>query len=423
MAAGFPQVAVTGMRILHVLDHSLPLHSGYAFRSAAILREQQRMGWVTAQVTGPKQASVDEEQLVDGQRYVRTQYTAAAIARIPMLNQADVVFALRRRLFGLVKTFEPHIIHAHSPCLNGLAAGGVARRMGIPFAYELRASWEDAAVSHGTTREGSARYRLSRALETRVVRAADAVTTICEGLREDIVQRGVPAGRVAVIGNAVDPEQFSSTVPADASLKARFCRPDAMVIGFFGSFYAYEGLELLLQAVPVLIARVPGIHLLLVGGGPEEANLRRLVDNLGIGYAVTFVGRVPQRDIPSYYAITDLLLYPRHGIRLTEMVTPLKPLEAMAQYRIVAASDVGGHRELIRHGQTGFLFRPDDPQAIVGAVVDILQHPGLDAIRSRARRYVETERTWSRVVAGYRPVYEGLLSGGEPPLSAGKGIP
>lgn len=398
------------MRILHVLDHSLPLHSGYAFRSAAILREQHRLGWETLQVTGPKQGDTTGEETAEGLRFLRAPHTSATMARLPVLNQLDVVRALRARLETVARDFRPDLVHAHSPCLNGLAALPVARGLGIPCVYEMRASWEDAAVSHGTTTEGSLRYRLSRALESRVVRAADAVTTICEGLRGDILARGVPAERVTVVGNAVDPEHFSSAVPPDPALKARFCRPDAVVVGFLGSFYAYEGLDLLLRAVPGLLERVPNLHVLLVGGGPEEARLKALAGSLGVAGAVTFVGRVPQREVPGYYAITDLVIFPRHGIRLTELVTPLKPLEAMAQHRIVAASDVGGHRELIRDGETGFLFRPDDPAAIVEAVAQIAAHPDLDGMRRRARRYVEAERTWASVVARYGPVYEGVLA-------------
>jgi PEP-CTERM/exosortase A-associated glycosyltransferase len=397
------------MRILHVLDHSLPQHSGYAFRSAAILREQQRLGWTTAQVTGPKHPGSPAAEMADGLLYHRAGHTAAWCARVPVLNQLDVILALRRQVSAVAHQFRPNLIQAHSPCLNGLAAEPVARALGVPFVYELRASWEDAAVSHGTTTEGSLRYRVSRALETRVVRSADAVTTLCEGLRADIVGRGVPPERVTVIANAVDPEHFSAAVPADPALKSRWCGPDSTVVGFLGSFYAYEGLDLLIRAVPELRARCPGIHLLLVGGGPEEARLRALAAEIGVTAQVSFVGRVPQREIPAYYAICDLLVYPRHGIRLTELVTPLKPLEAMAQYRIVLASDVGGHRELIRHGETGFLFPPDRPAAIAAAVEQALASGSLDAMRQRARQFVERERTWGRVVAGYQPLYERLV--------------
>jgi glycosyltransferase involved in cell wall biosynthesis len=152
------------------------------------------------------------------------------------------------------------------------------------------------------------------------------------------------------------------------------------------------------------------VHVLLVGGGPEDARLRELAAQLGVGDAVTFVGRVPQARIPDYYAIADLLVYPRRNIRLTDLVTPLKPLEAMAQRKIVLASDVGGHRELIVDRATGFLFRPDDPAAIAAAVLAALANADLAQMRERARRYVEDERTWPRVVARYRPVYEKLVA-------------
>ena len=391
------------MRILHVLDHSLPLHSGYAFRTAAILREQQRLGWVTAQVTGPKHTCAEAWEMSDGLRYVRTSHTLPSLGRMPVVNQLDVVAALRRQVARVAAEFKPHIIQAHSPCLNGLAAAGVARQSGVPLIYELRASWEDAAVSHGSTTEGSLRYRISKALETHVVRTADAVTTICQGLRQDLVSRGVPA-------NAVDPEHFSGVATPDAALKARFCRPGGKLLGFLGSFYAYEGLDLLVRAMPGLLARNPAMHLLLVGGGPEEARLKDLVRELGLTAAVTFRGRVSQKEVPAFYGIMDLLVYPRRRNRLTDLVTPLKPLEAMAQFRLVAAADVGGHRELIVDGQTGFLFPPDDPAAIERVVTAALASPDPEGMRRRARRYVEETRTWARVVAGYAPLYARLLA-------------
>ncbi|MBM4197416.1 MAG: glycosyltransferase, exosortase A system-associated [Gammaproteobacteria bacterium] len=395
------------MRILHALDHSLPLHSGYAFRTTAILREQARLGWMTAQVTGPKHACATVEEDADGQTYQRTRHSSTVIGRLPVVNQLDVVWMLRRRIAEVAAWFRPDVIHAHSPCLNGLAAASVARRLGLPFVYEMRASWEDAAVSHGTTAEGSLRYRLSRALETRVLSQADAITTICEGLRNDIRSRGIAAERVTVIVNAVDAEHFGAAVSVDSELRRRYCPAGLPLLGFLGSFYAYEGLHVLLRAVALLRDRRP-VHLLLVGGGPEEERLRGLVAELGIGDLVSMPGRIAQREVPAYYAITDLLVYPRVGVRLTETVTPLKPLEAMAQRRVLAASDVGGHRELIRHGETGFLFKPDDPEALANTVVDVLARGDLDAIRNRARSYVETERTWERAVSGYGPVYGSL---------------
>jgi PEP-CTERM/exosortase A-associated glycosyltransferase len=201
----------------------------------------------------------------------------------------------------------------------------------LPVVYEIRAFWEDAAVDHGTTREGSLRYRMTRALETRACQQADAVTCICEGLQQDLAGRGIPSSKITVIPNAVDPAQFTFGVPADTNLRTSLGLEDARVIGFIGSFYAYEGLDLLLAAAPAMIARDPRIRILLVGGGPEESRLRAQAAQLGLAQHVIFTGRVPHQIVNRYYSLVDVLVYARHPMRLTDLVTPLKPLEAMAQ--------------------------------------------------------------------------------------------
>jgi glycosyltransferase involved in cell wall biosynthesis len=111
-----------------------------------------------------------------------------------------------------------------------------------------------------------------------------------------------------------------------------------------------------------------------------------------------------------YYGLIDVLAYPRHRMRLTELVTPLKPLEAMAQGRMFVASDVGGHRELVRDGETGFLFPAGDADALARAIDGVLaRREDWPRMRVQARRFVETERTWVRSVARYESVYSGLL--------------
>jgi PEP-CTERM/exosortase A-associated glycosyltransferase len=297
--------------------------------------------------------------------------------------------------------------------LNGLAALSAGRRHGLPVVYECRAFWEDAAVDHGTTREGGLRYRLTRAMETHVFRRADAVTCICEGLRRDIVDRGVPATRVTVIPNAVDVELFGESAGHDHGLAERLGVLGHPVIGFLGSFYAYEGLDLAIGALPLIRERLPGIRLLLVGGGPQEQNLRALTARLGLDDAVLFVGRVPHDRVQAYYDLVDVLVYPRHRMRLTELVTPLKPLEAMAQRRLLVASDVGGHRELIEDGVTGRLFRAGDRRAFAAAVTDMFAgRDRWEDYRVAGRAFVETERNWPRSIARYRGVYEGLMGRG-----------
>ncbi|HQC72455.1 MAG TPA: glycosyltransferase, exosortase A system-associated [Candidatus Competibacteraceae bacterium] len=398
------------MRILHILDHSLPLHSGYTFRTAAILREQRRLGWETFHITSAKQGAVAAlEESAAGLHFLRTPPETAIWARWPVLNQVAVVSGLERRLADVVEQVRPDLLHAHSPALNGLAALRIARRFKLPLVYEVRAFWEDAAVDHGTTREGSLRYRLTRALETHVLQRASAVTCICEGLRNDIVARGIPAGKVTVIANAVDVEQFSLGGAPDPELRAQLGLDGTRVLGFIGSFYAYEGLALLLEGLPGLLKQRPEVRLLLVGGGPQEQALREQARALGVADRVVFTGRVPHAEVNRYYDLIDVLVYPRLSMRLTELVTPLKPLEAMAQGRLFIASDVGGHRELIRDGETGVLFRASDAADLTAKALDLLSQPERwPALKARGRRFVEEERTWRNSVARYADVYTTL---------------
>lgn len=401
------------MRILHVLDHSLPLHSGYAFRTDSILRAQRAAGWETLQVTSPKQgAGTAAQEEVDGFRYLRTPSGRSALDRWTAFNAARVMRALRARLEEIVARERPDLLHAHSPVLNALPTIGAGRKHGLPVVYEMRANWEDAAVDHGTARPGGLRYRLSRALESRALHRADAVTTICEGLRRDIIGRGVAAEKVTVIPNAVALERFAAAGQPDPALAARTLGEGGPVLGFIGSFYGYEGLDLLVEATAKLADRLPKLKLLLVGGGPAEAGLKAQVERLGLAERVVFTGRVPHDQVERYYELFDLLVYPRHAIRLTEMVTPLKPLEAMAKRQAVLASDVGGHRELIRHGETGFLFPPGDPEALAARALELLEDPGRRAdLAGAGRAFVESERTWEASVARYEPVYRRLLGG------------
>ncbi len=408
------------MRILHILDHSLPLHSGYTFRTLSILQEQRRLGWQTSHLTSPKQNGGDAlEETVEGWRFLRTPFPRTGLNAFPVFTEVAMMNALARRITDVAREVKPQLLHAHSPVLNALPALRVGRRLGIPVLYEVRAFWEDAAVDHGRTREGAPRYRLTRALETYALKHADAVATICEGLRADIVARGVDPAKVTVVPNAVDVEKFVLGREPDGPLRRRLELDGAIVLGFIGSFYAYEGLALLLKALPRILAVEPRVHVLFVGGGAEEANLRKIAARLGLESKVRFAGRVPHGEVQRYYDLIDVLVYPRLPMRLTELVTPLKPLEAMAQGRLLAASDVGGHRELIRDQETGVLFRAGDVEALAAKVIDLLvDRRRWGELRASARRFVETERNWTSSVARYRQPYYRLTGEGDAAYAA-----
>jgi glycogen(starch) synthase len=395
------------MRIVHILDHSLPLQSGYTFRTRAIVKAQLARGWEVVCLTGARHAGEGPDpEIVDGITFYRTPRPTPTPAP---LREWREIRALSARLDALIEEWRPDQLHAHSPVLNALAALPVARRHKLPLVYEIRAFWEDASVGNGTGREGSPRYRLTRLLETYAARHADAVAVICDGLRQDLIERGIDPAKIMISPNGVDMELFGHPLAADAAFAASLGLGDADTVGFIGSFYDYEGLDDLIAAMPALLERRPKAQLLLVGGGPMEEALKAQAAASPAADRIRFVGRVPHDEVELYYALIDILAYPRKAMRLTELVTPLKPLEAMAQRKLVVASNVGGHRELIEDGVTGTLFPAGDPAALAVALATLFDRRGdWEGRRDSARLFVERERNWSSNISRYAPVYQRL---------------
>lgn len=399
------------VRILHVLDHSLPLQSGYVSRTLGIVGEQRARNWEPILMTTPRQnrGLVDVEE-ISGWRFHRTQAPNGIMSRTPVLNYLREMQATARRLADLIEEVKPDIVHAHSPALNGLPAIWAAHPKGLPVVYEVRALWEEAGVEAGTVRPGSLRYRASRLLESHVLHRADAVAVLCDGVRRDVLARGVPESKLTVIPNAVDLANFSPERRRDAALAEKLGLNGATVLGFIGSFYEYEGLDLLLRALPKARATGLNLKLLLVGGGPHEADLRRLAVEGGIADVVVFTGRVPFAEVERYYDLVDVFVYPRRKSRLTDLVTPLKPIEAMAKERLVIASDCGGHKEIVTDGRNGLLFVADDADALADRIVQAVNNSAQwPAIGKVAREYVIRERTWTASVNRYEPVYQQLM--------------
>ena len=363
------------------------------------------MGCDTLQLTSPQQPDARASmEVVDRWQFFRTLAKPIPPWTPRLVRECVLIHATARRLDQLARQWRPDVLHAHSPVRNALAALRIGRKLNIPVVYEIRALWEDAASSHGTIRNGTLGYRLARHLETQAVRRADAVVTISRGLHRELCGREVGKDRVFIVPNGVDVRRFVPEQRANLSGEAPTRHP---VIGFIGSFYSYEGLDLLLEAANRIVGDRPEIRFVLVGGGPEEQRLRELCASGNVSAHVTFTGWLPHDQIPEAYREIDIFVYPRRRNRLTELVTPLKPLEAMAMAKVVLASDVGGHRELIEDGRTGFLFKADDVFDLVVRLRNLLEASHIwPTIGAAARRFVERERTWQAVAATYAQVYD-----------------
>lgn len=396
------------MKIIHIFDHSFPLQDGYSARSLAILQGQKKRDWEVFPLTGTRQDSISEQaELLYGINFYRTINKNSIFSKIPVVKQIWSIWLVYKRLISLIEDNRPDVLHAHSPALNGIAAIYAGRRFHIPVVYEVRAFWEDAAVDQGTSTSQGWRYKMTRSLENYVFRNVQQVTAICEGLKNEIENRLVFSDLVTVVPNAVEFERFCKPLPPDSELISKFELTEGHTIGFIGSFYDYEGLDLAIRAMPCLLDKYQNIKLLLVGSGLQYQNLRKLVVELKLESKVLFTGKVPFSEVERYYSVIDILVYPRKQLRLTNLVTPLKPLEAMAQQKIFVASDVGGHRELIKNGETGILFKAEDINSFIISVNMLLSSKELqDKIRKNGLDFVKNDRNWPRSIEKYEKVYK-----------------
>jgi len=376
-----------------------------------LFKAQRAMGYEPFIVTSPKHEDswpgprASKETIND---FVYYRSGRVRHLPVPIARELWLMYVLYKRILEIAGKEKPDILHAHSPVLNAIPAIWVARKFGLPIVYEIRAFWEDAAVDHGTYAEGSWKYRLTRFIETRVCSKVDHVSILCNGLKTDLIRRRIPAEKITPVFNGVDIDDFKPC-SADPDYLREWKLTGKEVIGFIGSFFRYEGLDLLVKSFARVAKDHPDAVLLLVGEGEMESELARLITELDLDSRVVMPGRIPHERVPGVYALIDVLAYPRYSMRLTELVTPLKPLEAMAMGKALVASDVGGHRELICHADTGLLFRAGDESALAEQITLLLvDHELREALQRKSRAWVQQNHSWERTTDVYRKIYSSL---------------
>jgi PEP-CTERM/exosortase A-associated glycosyltransferase len=399
-----PRYLKTSMRILHVLHTSLPQIAGYTVRSDYIIENLRRMGHELAVVTSAQHPGGDDPlEMIKGVPHFRTPALRANLRA--GVREMSAMFALSRRIRQVVMQVKPDLVHAHSPVLVGLPAWRVAQSLRIPLVYEVRDLWENASVDRGKFAADSLAYRAARALETVVLKRAQATVTICETLRRELAPRVASPERLFVVANGVETETFTAR-PRSAELLRRWRLAGKAVISYIGTFQPYEGLDTLVRAVPHILAAIPNAHVMITGAGGVQSELEALSKSLRLTEHITFTGKVPHSEVLDLYALADVCVYPRLLTRTTQLTTPLKPLEAMAMGKPVIVSDVPAMAELIAEGSTGLTFTAGDPQALAQTIARVLADPALQKqLGDAARHYVVNERQWARLVAQYELVY------------------
>ncbi|WP_329184408.1 glycosyltransferase family 4 protein [Actinacidiphila glaucinigra] len=408
--AGVPGTAVPG-RVLHLVTNSLPYRdAGYTVRTHAIARAQRQAGLdpqIVTRLGFPVAQGVWDgrpAQVVDGVPYHR-------LLPLRMPGTPEAALARNAELAArLVERLRPAVLHAATDHPNGRVALALRESFGLPVVYEVRGFLEETWLTQGPGRgRDSASYRERRALETHCMKAADLVLTLGEAMKQEIVSRGVPEERVRVVPNAVD-DVFLQPLPDAGDLRTRLgIGPGEVVVGTVSTLTPHEGVGTLLRAGAELRRRGVPLRLLIVGDGPLRPALQRQAAGLGLGDAALFTGRVPYAGVRAHHAVLDVFAVPRTGARVCRLVTPLKPVEAMASGLPVAASDVTAMGELVEDQVNGRLIPPGDVQAWADALEILLYSPNRrrmmgDAARARVAR----DRTWAHIAGRTRDAYRGL---------------
>ena len=400
------------MKILHIMDMSHPMIKGYAIRARYLCEAQREVGHEVTVLTAPSQEEGrDDEGVLNGVRYFRSHCTHTE-KRFASFGVRQILYgrAVGRRLRALTAADSYDVIHAHTPFTLALPALRIAKTLATPFVYEKRNLWEESARARGKLAGRWPFATLSRRFDRYVSRRADAVCTITEALKLHTLRMGVPEDRVVVVGNGVDIDAFRPLKPP-AALRQRLLQGGDFLIGFVGQFFRFEGLPLLVQAFRRLADQFPQARLALVGYGEDRERIEEAIRNQKLENACCLTGRVPHEKVRDHYAAMDVLVYPRLRSTLTEMISPLKPLEPMAMGKPVVASDVGGLRELVAPGESGYLFEAGSVTSLCAALRPFLDgNVNTEQLGQRARDYVEQHRQWKHQAAKYEDAYRIALS-------------
>lgn len=399
------------MRIVHVMDHSLPGTDGYSIRAKYLLEAQAAAGHQVTVLTGPTQGPQAIEETVNGVAYRRTHYSTWQAAGVRH-GAKHLLFggAVRKRLSALLDHQGADLVHAHTPFTVARPALAEAQLRNLPFVYEKRNLWEESAKVRGKPTGRWPLFQIAQAIDRSLTSRSDAVCTITEALRQHTAAGGVDASKVFIVGNGVDVQAFVPTSPS-AERRASCLRGGDFVIGFIGSFFSFEGLPLLVQAFANLRSSFPNARLVLVGDGEDFSVVQAMVKEKKLEDQVSLTGRIPHHQVMDYYAAMDVLVYPRLRSALTELISPLKPLEPMAMARCVLGSSVGGIRDLISDGQTGVLFEADSQRSLQDKLRAILSRQ-VDAsgLGAAAREAVVAHRQWRHMAEAYEPAYAHALA-------------
>lgn len=411
-----PAYAAVSDRVFYLLHNSLPYHSaGYSTRTHGLLSGLRGLGWDVQGVTRlgypydmPKMGDLGEiapMNVVDGVPYHRLSTTPGIEKKSPITEY------VKRYVSALEKTAieqRPAVLHGASNHWNGLATVATANRLGIPSIYEVRGLWEVTRGSRDFEWAKGGMYRFMARMEADAAANATHVLAITQALKDELISRGVDGEKITVVPNAVDADRFQPQ-PRDAALEAELGFQGKTVIGYIGSVLDYEGLGLLIDAAERMRGVRDDFVVMIVGDGAELERFQEEVRTKELGDIVRFLGRVPHEDVERYYSLVDIAPFPRLPLPVCEMVSPLKPFEALAMGKAIVASDVAALAEIVQPDVTGLLHRKGDVEDLTAKLTELIERPELrQHLSENGLSWVREHRQWSDMSQRVSEIYERL---------------
>jgi glycosyltransferase involved in cell wall biosynthesis len=414
-----------GKRICYFLHNSLPISSGgYATRAHGLSTSLHNAGFEIIAITRPgfpldnikglKPKDVSIEEQVNHIVYKRIlDPTRKGMKVVDYMTQAaDAVEKVLREL-------RPSIVIAASNYYTGVPALIAARRLGIPFIYEVRGFWEITRISREPEFIHHISYATQEFMEAELCRQADAAFTLTHSMKGELARRGVPIEHVHIVPNAVNPDNFKPKGRSGKLAEKLGIPSHVPVIGYIGSFVQYEGLEELAAACGLLKERGLEFRLLIVGNedvsgdslGPISSAILKNAEEAHFADWLIMPGRVPHAEVPDYYSLVDIAPFPRKPQPVTEMVSPMKPLEAMGMEKAVLVSSVQAMSEMVVDGSTGLVFEKGNIVDMADKIQRMVETPDLrKTLGKTARNWVAERRTWQRTAEIAGKVIEDIIS-------------
>lgn len=408
-------------RVLFALHSSFPYgHAGYCTRSHSIIATlvnhgvdivaATRLGYPWCEKKHQDKPKIKQDE-IDNIKYVRCLTPGDAERQISTSKYPEYIETYANELIKLAKNHQASIIHSSSNYVNGLAAALAAHKIGISSIYEVRGLWYLTRAAKDPNYENSDAYHLDKEMEFKAVNAADAVVTISEALREEIISWGIKSDKVTVVPNSVNLARFQP-LACDRQLKWELGVEGRFVVGFIGSITIYEGLDLLIKAIANLVEQGIKISLVIVGDGPELEKLKLIAESTSVSEQIIFTGRVPFTEVNRYYSIFDVCPLPRKSYEVCRLVPPLKPLEIMAMNKPVIVSNLPVLQEIVEDGKNGLVCQADDIDSLQQTLMSLYSDPEKkEKLGKAGQDWVEIHRSWDRVSQTYLQLYKNLVGG------------